>query len=156
MGSSQINFGHYISLVKSLKNKGVGQIFTLVDQDDKEAQKKNQKYEPPDCPIIVVNEIKSFGDNKNYPFPENCFVVMTREMEAWFLADEELGLHCNGNPEEILNPSELVEEQLRTSCHVKIANRVKDKFSLERAAENSQSAFRFYSKLHELGQENNN
>ena len=69
---------------------------------------KNRKYTPPDCPIIVVNEIRNFRDNKNYVFNENTFVIMTREMEAWFLADANLNFNYDGNVEEILNSSDLV------------------------------------------------
>ena len=138
---------NFVSLMRNLQKQNVDYIFTLVDQDDKEEQRKNRGYTPPDCPIVVVNEIQNFRDNRNYIFQENSFVIMTREMEAWFLADTNLNLNCNGQPEEILNPSDIVGEQLGTSSHVKIANRLKDRFSLVRASENSRSAKRFLHKL---------
>lgn len=144
---------NFVSLVRNLQKQNVDYIFTLVDQDDKEEQKKNRGYTPPDCPIVVVNEIQNFRYNRNYVFEENTFVIMTREMEAWFLADTNLNLDYNGNPEEILNPSDIVGEQLRTSSHVKIANRFKDRFSLVRASDNSRSAKRFLDKLNEIANE---
>jgi len=143
----------FVSLVRNLQKQNVDYIFSLVDQDDKEEQKKNRGYTPPDCPIVVVNEIQNFRDNRNYVFEENTFVIMTREMEAWFLADANLNLDYDGNPEEILNPSDIVGKQLRTSSHVKIANRLKDRFSLVRASENSRSAKRFLDKLNEIANE---
>jgi len=76
---------NFVSLVRNLQKQNVDYIFTLVDQDDKEEHRKNRKYTPPDCPITVVNEIRNFRDNKNYVFNENTFVIMTREMEAWFM-----------------------------------------------------------------------
>jgi hypothetical protein len=145
---------NFVSLVRNLQKQNVDYIFTLVDQDDKEEQKKNRGYRPPDCPIVVVNEIQNFRDNRNYIFEENSFVIMTREMEAWFLADDNLNLNYDGNPEEILNPSDIVSEQLGASSHVKIANKLKDKFSLVRAAENSRSAKRFLDKLKEIANDN--
>ena len=145
---------NFVSLVRNLQKQNVDYIFTLVDQDDKEEQKKNRGYRPPDCPIVVVNEIQNFRDNRNHIFEENSFVIMTREMEAWFLADDNLNLNYDGNPEEILNPSDIVSEQLGTSSHVKIANKLKDKFSLVRAAENSRSAKRFLDKLKEIANDN--
>lgn len=138
---------NFVSLIRNLQKQNVDYIFTLVDQDDKEEQRKNRRYRPPDCPIVVVNEIQNFRDNKNYIFKENTFVIMTREMEAWFLADANLNFNYDGQPEEILNPSYIVSEQLGTSSHVKIANRLKDIFSLVRASENSRSAKRFLDKL---------
>ncbi|MEA3497331.1 MAG: hypothetical protein U9R42_14990 [Bacteroidota bacterium] len=143
-----------MSLVRNLQKQNVDYIFTVVDQDDKEEQRKNRGYMPPDCPIVVVNEIQNFRDNRNYIFQENSFVIMTKEMEAWFLADANLNLNYDGNPEEILNPSDIVGEQLRTSSHVKIANRLKDRFSLVRASENSRSAKRFLDKLKEIANGN--
>ena len=145
---------NFVSLVRNLQKQNVDYIFTLVDQDDKEEHRKNRKYTPPDCPITVVNEIRNFRDNKNYVFNENTFVIMTREMEAWFLADKNLRFKYDGNPEEILNPSDIVGEQLGTSSHVKIANKIKDRFSLVRASENSRSAKRFLDKLKEIANEN--
>jgi len=59
-----------------------------------------------------------------------------------------------GNPEEILNPSDIVGEQLGTSSHVKIANKIKDRFSLVRASKNSRSAKRFLDKLKKIANEN--
>ena len=100
-----------------------------------------------------MNEIQDFRDNKNYIFEENTFVIMTREMEAWFLADANLNFNYDGQPEEILNPSDIVGEQLGTSSHVKIANRLKDRFSLVRASENSRSAKRFLDKLRQITDE---
>jgi len=78
---------------------------------------------------------------------------MTREMEAWFLADENLGLSFVGQPEEIFHPSEVVGKQLGTSSHVKIANKLKDEFSLVRASENSRSAKRFLDQLNQIADE---
>ena len=75
---------------------------------------------------------------------------MTREMEAWFLADDNLSFRYEGEPEDIFNPSDIVGEQLGTLSHVKIANRLKDRFSLVRASENSRSAKRFLDKLKEI------
>ncbi len=94
------------------------------------------------------------ANNRNYPFEENSFVIMTREMEAWFLADNNLNFHYVNEPEEILNPSDIVGEQLGTSSHIKIANRLKDRFSLVRASENSRSAKRFLEKLAQITDEN--
>ena len=145
---------NFVSLVRNLQKQDVDYIFTLVDQDDKEEQRKNRGYTPPDCPIVVVNEIQNFRDNRNYIFEKNYFVIMTREMEAWFLADSILNFNYNGQPEEILNPSDIVGKQLGTSSHVKIANRLKDKFSLVRASENSRSAKRFLDKLNQIANEN--
>lgn len=145
---------NFVSLIRNLQKQNVDYIFTLVDQDDKEEQRKNKGYKPPDCPIVVVNEIQKFRDNRNYIFEENSFVIMTREMEAWFLADANLNLNYDGQPEEILNPSDIVGEQLGTSSHVKIANRLKDRFSLVRATENSRSAKRFLEKLKQITDEN--
>ena len=145
---------NFVSLVRNLQKQNVDYIFTLVDQDDKEEQRKNRGYRPPDCPIVVVNEIQNFRDNKNYIFEENSFVIMTREMEAWFLADANLNLFCEGEPEEILNPSDIVGQHLGTSSHVKIANKIKDRFSLVSASENSRSAKRFLDKLKEIANEN--
>ena len=145
---------NFVSLVRNLQKQNVNYIFTLVDQDDKEEQRKNRGYIPPDCPIVVVNEIQNFRDNRNYIFEENSFVIMTREMEAWFLADDDLNFNYDGEPEEILNPSDVVGEQLGTSSHVKIANRLKDRFSLARASENSRSAKRFLDKLEQIANEN--
>ncbi len=141
---------NFVSLVRNLQKQNVDYIFTLVDQDDKEELRKNTGYSPPDCPIVVVNEIKSFRDNRNYIFIENSFVIMTREMEAWFLADDNLSFRYEGEPEDIFNPSDIVGEQLGTLSHVKIANRLKDRFSLVRASENSRSAKRFLDKLKEI------
>jgi len=141
---------NFVSLVNSLQNQGADYIFTLVDQDDKEEQRKNRKYRRPDCPVTVVNEIRNFRDNRNYVFNENTFIIMTREMEAWFLADAELNFNYDGNVEEILKPSDIVGEQLGTPHHIRIANRVKDKFSLVRASENSKSAKRFLDKLKQI------
>lgn len=145
---------NFVSLIRNLQKQNVDYIFTLVDQDDKEEQRKNRGYRPPDCPIVVVNEIQNFRDNRNYVFEENSFVIMTREMEAWFLADANLNFNYNGQPEEILNPSDIVGEQLGTSNHVKIANRLKDRFSLVRASENSRSAKRFLDKLKQIAIKN--
>jgi hypothetical protein len=144
---------NFVSLVRNLQKQNVNYIFTLVDQDDKKEQRRNRGYRPSDCPIVVVNEIQNFRDNRNYIFEENSFVIMTREMEAWFLADENLGFNFEGQPEEILNPSDVVAGQLGTSSHVKIANRLKDRFSLVRASENSSSAKRFLDKLEQIADE---
>jgi hypothetical protein len=144
---------NFVSLVNNLQKQNVDYIFTLVDQDDKEEQRKNRGYTHPDCPIVVVNELQNFRDNRNYIFQENSFIIMTREMEAWFLADANLNLTCEGEPEEILNPSDMVGKQLGTSSHVKIANKIKDRFSLVRASENSISAKRFLDKLKDIANE---
>ena len=145
---------NFVSLVRNLQKQDVDYIFTLADQDDKEEQRKNRGYTPPDCLIVVVNEIQNFRDNRNYIFEENTFVIMTREMEAWFLADPNLNFNYDGQPEEILNPSDIVGEQLGISSHLMIANRLKDKFSLVRASENSKSAKRFLEKLTQIANEN--
>lgn len=148
---------NFKSFISKLGKNGVDFIFILVDQDDKtEKRQKKRKYKPIDCPVIVVDEIKTFRDNKHYLKDNQIFVIMTREMEAWFLADENLNLDCEGQvPEEILNPSDLVTKQLGTSSHGKIAHKVKDKFSLSRAAENSPSARRFLNKLEYISQNDN-
>ena len=145
---------YFVPYYNNLIKKGAEFIFILFDQDDKEEQKKNKKYKPVDCPKIAVLELQSFRDNKNYIRDNQIFIVMTREMEAWFLADENLKFKYEGNPEEILNPSDIVGEQLGTSSHIKIANKLKDRFSLVRASENSISAKRFLVKLKEIANEN--
>lgn len=127
--------------------KTVEYVFIMVDQDNKEALKKNRKYSPPDCPMVVVKEIVGYRDNSRYVKENHIFIVMTREFEAWLLADESLGYHFEGPPEEIMNPSEIIEKQEKTSNHVIIAKRNADKFSLVRAAKNAPSAKRFLNKL---------
>jgi len=125
----------------------------MVDQDDKEEQRRNRKYKPKDCPVVVVEEIVGYRDNRHYLQENLIFVVMTKEMEAWFLADSNLEFDCMGTrPEEVLNPSDLVAKQLGVSSHGLIAHRLKDKFSLERAAENAPSAKRFLNKLESISQ----
>jgi hypothetical protein len=142
------NFKSYLA---SLKKNSVDYIFIMVDQDDKEEQRRNHKYKPKDCPVTVVEEIVGYRDNKHYLHENQFFIVMTREMEAWFLSDPNLGFDCLGkHPEEILNPSDLIAKQLGVSSHGLIAHRLKDKFSLERAAENAPSARRFLSKLESI------
>ena len=142
------NFKSYLS---SLQKSNVDYIFIMVDQDDKEEQRRNRKYKHKDCPVTVVEEIVGYRDNKHYFRGNEIFVVMTREMEAWFLADPSLGFDCMGRqPEEILNPSDLVAKQLGVSSHGRIAHRLKDKFSLERAAKNAPSAKRFLNKLENI------
>lgn len=152
-----IVIAHSKSNLKSkLKNflstleKVVEYIFIMVDQDDKKAYKKNRKYAPADCPMAVVSEIINFRDNKHYQKDCHIFIVMTREFEAWLLADQELGYEFNGLPEDIDNPSLIIEKRERTSNHVIIAKRVAEKFSLERAALNAPSANRFLTKLKQL------
>lgn len=140
---------NFISYINKLK-KEVEHIFVLVDQDDKEEQKRNRKYRVPDCPIIIVNDIKDYRDNRHYISDNIIFVIMTREMEAWFLADNCLGYKFEGSPESILNPSAIIEQHERTSNHVLIARRVASKFSLKRAAEFSISANRFLTKLTQI------
>jgi hypothetical protein len=152
-GKSKIKT-NFKSLVAGLNKKNVDYIFIMVDQDDKEEQKRSKKYKPIDCPMIVVDEIKGYRDNRHYLKENQIFIVMTREMEAWFLADENLHFDCEGKqPEEILNPSDLVSKQLQTSSHGKIASKIKDNFSLERAAENAPSARRFLNKLEQISQQ---
>lgn len=144
------NFKSYLS---SLQKNNVDYIFIMVDQDDKEEQRRNHKYKPKDCPLTIVEEIIGYRDNRHYWLENLIFIVMTREMEAWFLADPILGFDCMGNkPEEILNPSDLVAKQLGVSSHGLIAHRLKDSFSLERAAENAPSAKRFLNKLESISQ----
>ncbi|MBN2634830.1 MAG: hypothetical protein JXR61_01075 [Prolixibacteraceae bacterium] len=144
----------FISLIQNLYKKDVEYIFIMVDQDDKEAQRRNRKYKPVDCPMIVVDEIKGYRGNRHYFRDNQIFIVMTREMEAWFLADSELNFDCGGQqPEEILNPSDLIGEQLGTSSHGRIAHKLKDKFSIARAAENAPSARRFLNKLEQISQQ---
>jgi len=46
-----------VSLVRNLQKQNVDYIFTMIDQDDKEEQRKNGGDRPPDCPLVVVNEI---------------------------------------------------------------------------------------------------
>ncbi|MCF8372846.1 MAG: DUF4276 family protein [Bacteroidales bacterium] len=142
---------NFKSLLSGLYKNNVDFIIIMVDQDDKETQKKNRKYKPVDCPKLIVDEIVNFRDNRHYVKENLIFVVMTREMEAWFLADEELSLDCNNQkPEEILNPSDVIAKQLGTHSHGRIAIKVKGKFSIERAAKNAPSAFRFIKKLKEI------
>jgi len=142
------------SWINSLIKDGVSHIFILVDQDSKVDQRKNRKFEPDDCPIVVVDEIVKFHDNKHYFKKErDIFIIMVREMEAWFLADAHLGYVYDGLPEDILNPSELIEKTEKTTNHVLIANRVAKSFSLERAAEKAPSAKRFLNKLAEISQQ---
>lgn len=138
--------------LSALKESEVDYVFILVDQDNKqERNKRKKKYKYKDCPVDVVNEIKQFRDNEHYQNENLIYVVMTRELEAWFLADPNLGFDCEGkNPEEIIDPSELVSKHLKTRSHGRIAHKVKDNFSLERAAENSKSAKRFLNKLIEI------
>ena len=141
---------HYISLNKKLEKKELNHVFIMLDQDDKEEQKKNKKYKPKDCPLVVIDEIIKYRDNKNYKFKNVTFIIMTRELEAWFLADEKLGFDFEGNPEEILNPSKLVGKKFKSSNHIIYTNKLKDKFSLVRASKNAPSAKRFLEKLQEL------
>lgn len=137
------------SYLKKLE-KEVEYIFIMVDQDDKEAQKRNRKYSPADCPMEVVSEITNYRDNMHYLKDNHIYVVMTREFEAWLLADDRLGYIFDGQPEEVVNPSRIIEKQEKTKNHVIIAKRVIDKFSLERAALKAPSANRFLSKLKQL------
>jgi alkyl hydroperoxide reductase subunit AhpF len=143
------NLKSYLSRLE----KEVEYIFIMVDQDDKEAQKKNKKYSPQDCPIVVVSEIINFRDNRHYHKANHIYIVMTREFEAWLLADVNLGYTFVGLPEEVINPSQIIEEQEKTTNHVIIAKRVVEKFSLERAAQNAPSAKRFLTKLKQLNPE---
>lgn len=146
-GKSKIKT-NFKSLLTGLNKSEVQYIFLMVDQDDKHELLRNRKYKPKDCPIEVVDEILNFRDNKHYLQDNLFFIVMTREMEAWFLADPGLHLNCNGQePEKILNPSDLVAKQLGTTSHGRIAQKIKDNFSLERAAQNAPSAQRFLNKL---------
>ena len=146
------------NLKKNLKSfinhldKAVQYIFIMVDQDDKEQQKRSRKYNPPDCPLSVIKEISNFADNSHYLKNNHIFVVMTREFEAWLLADDHLVYRYDGLPEQIINPSEIIQQQERTSSHVVIAKRIIDKFSLERAATNAPSAKRFLKKLELINQ----
>ena len=144
----KVNFKNYVNKL----NKSVDYIFIMVDQDDKEEQKRNKKYKPLDCPIIVVDEIVNYRDNSHYVKSNQIFIIMTREFEAWLLADSHLGYQFDGLPESILNPSEIIQKQEKTSNHVIIARRVEKNFSLNRAAENAPSAKRFLNKLKEISQ----
>ena len=144
---------NFVGLYNNLIKKGAEIVFILFDQDDKEEQKRNKKYKPKECPLVAVKELQNYRDNKNYVKKNQVFIVMTREMEAWFLADKNLGFNYDGNPEEILNPSDLVAAQLGIKSHIRIANRVKDNFSLVRASENSKSARRFLEKLKQIANE---
>lgn len=137
------------SFIRSLE-KEVQYIFIMVDQDDKEQQKRNRKYKPQDCPLSVIDEISNFADNSHYLKNNHIFVVMVKEFEAWLLADDHLDYHFDGLPEQVNNPSEIVQKQEKTSNHVKIAKRIIDKFSLERAAVNAPSAKRFLEKLESI------
>lgn len=147
-GKSNIkkNFKSFINRL----DQEVDFVFIMIDQDDKEQQRKNRKYKPVDCPLITVNEIISYGGNKHNISDNLIFIVMTREFEAWLIADKSLGFTYDGNPEEIINPSDFIGKQLRTSSHIMIANLFKDKFSIERAAKNAKSANRFLLKLREI------
>ncbi len=139
----------FVSYLNKL-NKSVRYIFIMVDQDDKENQKRNRKYNPPDCPLIVAQEICNFGDNKNYLSENLVFIIMKREFEAWLLADWQLEYKFEGLPEDIINPSAIIEKQEKTTNHVIIAKRVIGRFSLERASENAPSAKRFLNKLTDI------
>ena len=152
ISSNKSNLKTNLKSYLSKLDKTVQYVFIMVDQDDKEAQKKNRKYSPPDCPIEVVREIVGFRDNSPYVKENHIFIVMTREFEAWLLADESLGYQFEGMPEEIMNPSEIIEKHEKTSNHVIIAKRNVDKFSLVRAAENAPSAKRFLNKLESISQ----
>ncbi len=138
---------NFVSLINSLRKLEVNYIFTLLDQDDLTEQNKTSRKKLQDCPLAVVNEIINFKDNGNYSYSEICFIVMTREMEAWFLADSNLNLECDGEPDKVISPSDINGKQIRVSNHVTIANRFKDKFTLVSAAKKSKSAKRFLDKL---------
>lgn len=140
------NLKSYLSKLE----KEVEYIFIMVDQDDKEAQKKNKKHAPADCPMVVVSEIRNYRDNMHYHKDNHIYIVMTREFEAWLLADDNLGYTFEGQPEEVINPSKIVEKHEKTTNHVIIAKRVIDKFSFERAAQKAPSANRFLTKLKQL------
>lgn len=143
----------FISLIKNLDKKGAEYIFILMDQDDNSVKYKKCKYTPRDCPRKAIDELLNYRDNQHYVNDRVVFVVMIRELEAWLLADKELGLEFEGkNPEQILNPSEVVAEQIRTTSHIKIANRFAERFSIERAAEKAASAKRFIKKLEVISQ----
>ena len=132
---------NFKSFVASLK-KEVQFIFLLVDQDNDE------------CPLKTKNDILTFKDNRHYNSENLIFISMTREIEAWFLADEKLKFNIN-NPENEGNPSLIMENIYQTKSHVKIAHRVKKTFSLERATKNSKSAKRFLNKLKKIKQLSN-
>ncbi len=139
-----------VPFIQQLDDLKCDYVFILFDLDDKKNEKKTKsKKKIKDCPVGAVEEVKKFGDNKNYLKDNQIFVVMVREMEAWFLADEELGYtYENDDPEEVKNPSEIIEKAENSKNHILLANRVvKKKFSLERAAKNSSSAKRFLTKL---------
>ncbi len=125
-------------LTGSLEKEDVDYLFILVDQDDNE------------CPMETKQKLIGYRDNSHYNKAFHIYIVMTRELEAWFLADDNLKFKYEGQPEEILNPSDVVAEQLGTSSHVKIANRIKDKFSIKRASKNAPSAKRFLEKLERI------
>lgn len=124
--------------VASLRGK-VEFIFLLVDLDEDK------------CPLKTKKDILTFRDNKNYSFNDIIFIVMIREMEAWFLADEKLEFNID-KPENEKNPSQIIENKYNTKSHTIIAKRVEKIFSLERAAKNSKSAKRFLNKLKEIKQ----
>jgi hypothetical protein len=128
-------------LTGSLEKEDIDYLFILVDQDDNE------------CPMETKQELIGFRDNSHYFKDSHIYLVMTREMEAWFLADDNLNFEYEGQPEEVLNPSDIVSIQLGTSSHVRIANEIKDRFSLERAAKNAPSAKRFLDKLEQISAE---
>ena len=130
-----------IKLMQNLEKEDVDQIFILVDQDGD------------DCPQLTKSSIIDYRDNSHYINSKHVFIIMTHEMEAWFLADIRLGYEFAGLPEEIRNPSEIIERKERTTNHIVIAKRVADIFSLERAAKNAPSAKRFLNKLEQISPE---
>jgi len=75
---------YFVPYYHNLMKKGAEIVFILFDQDDKEEQRRNKKYKPVDCPFVAVQELQRFRDNRNYINDNQIFVVMTREMEAWF------------------------------------------------------------------------
>ncbi|MCF8308627.1 MAG: DUF4276 family protein [Bacteroidales bacterium] len=143
----------FVPFIKNLNKKGADYIFVLLDQDDNSEKFKKCKYTPRDCPREVIDELINYRDNRHYVNDKLVFVVMERELEAWFLADNNLGLDFEGdNPEEILNPSEAIARQINIRSHTRISKRFAEKFSIERAAEKAPSAKRFIKKIEEVSQ----
>jgi len=128
-------------LTGSLEKEDIDYLFILVDQD-------NDK-----CPLDTKQELIEYRDNSHHSKGSHIYIVMTREMEAWFLADDELNFEYDGQSENLSNPSKVVGKKIGTSNHVRIADKIKDSFSLERAAKNAPSAKRFLEKLEQCSKQ---